>query len=124
MSIFGKIIAFAITGAFTWYVGRLWIQWVGQREQPGRGWRPSLTVVGLFATTVSTILSIFLFLHAQVTGGYPFYHPIELFCIRWGTLTALVGIAASIVGKGKVRPHLAVVSVINLLIWFSDATAQ
>src|SRR5258705_12873103 len=29
-------------------------------------------------------LSVFLFVHAVFTDGYPFYHPVELFCIRFG----------------------------------------
>ena len=70
------------------------------------------------------ILWIFLFVHASFTGGYPFYHPVELFCIRYGSLTALLGLIASIVGKGKVRPHVAAISALNLLFWFADAMAQ
>jgi hypothetical protein len=55
---------------------------------------------------------------------YPFYYPIELLCIRWGFLAALLGLVASIVVKGKLRLHLAAISIVNLLFWFGDAVAQ
>jgi Zn-dependent protease with chaperone function len=57
------------------------------------------------------------------TGGYPFYHPIELMCIRWGTLTALLGIVAAAMGR-KGRIPLAIISVLNLVLWFAAGMAQ
>ncbi len=41
--------------------------------------------------------------------------------IRFGFLTALLGLVASTVGKGKLRPHVAAISIVNLLFWFGDA---
>jgi hypothetical protein len=78
----------------------------------------------LCLATFSTALSVFLFIHAIITGGYPFYHPVELFCIRFGFLTALLGLVASIVGKGRLRFHVATISTVNLLLWLVDAAAQ
>jgi hypothetical protein len=66
---------------------------------------------------------VYLYVHALYTGGYPFYHPVELMCIRWGGLTALLGIVAVSVGKGRGVP-LPIISVLNLLIWFAAAMAQ
>jgi hypothetical protein len=37
---------------------------------------------GFTLASFSTGLNIFMTVHAIVTGGYPFYHPVELFCIR------------------------------------------
>ena len=81
-------------------------------------------VVGYCFATVSTVLSAFMFVHATFTGGYPFYHPVELFCIRVGTLTALLGLVATIFGKGRLRLPGGIVSGLNLLMWFADAMAQ
>ena len=81
-------------------------------------------VAGLYCATASTILNAFMFVHAVITGGYPFYHPVELFCIRVGSLTALLGVTCSIIGRGKPRLHIAVISVLNFLVWFADAMAQ
>jgi hypothetical protein len=64
------------------------------------------------------------FIHATVTGGYAFYHPVELFCIRVGSLTALLGLAARLTGRGKVRLAVTVISTLNLLLWFMDAVWQ
>jgi len=71
-------------------------------------------------------LSVFLYVHALYTGGYPLYldHPVELMCIKWGFFTALLGIVAAIVGKGRGRIPLAVISVLNLVMWFADGVAQ
>jgi hypothetical protein len=81
-------------------------------------------VIGLGLVTISSTLSVFMFIHAGITGGYPFYHPVELFCIRLGTLTAIIGLVAALAGKGKPRFSVVLISAINLLIWFGDAMAQ
>src|SRR6267378_490082 len=45
--------------------------------------------------------------------------------IRFGFLTALLGLVASTLGKGKLRPpHVVAISIVNLLFWFGDAVAQ
>ena len=64
------------------------------------------------------------FIHATVTGGYPFYYPVELFCIRVDSLTALLGLVAALTRKGKLRLPVTVISILNLLLWFMDAMAQ
>jgi hypothetical protein len=58
------------------------------------------------------------------TGGYPFYHPIEMLCIRYGGLSALFGLISSLLARGKVRLHVAVISAVGLLAWFMDAMWQ
>jgi hypothetical protein len=109
---------------FWTYVVWNWVKWFrsGQRDIPK--WRAITTSVGLWCATVSTILSAFLFTHSVITGGYPFYHPVELFCIRAGGLTALLGLAAALIGKGNLRLSVAVISTLNLLLWFMDAIWQ
>jgi hypothetical protein len=106
------------------YVIRQWVKWFTPREVITPKWRAVTTVAGFSFATLSTGLSVFLFVHAAFTGGYPFYHPVELFCIRFGSLTALIGLVSATVGKGKLRPHVAVVSTLNLLLWFLDAMWQ
>src|SRR6202035_5469008 len=60
-------------------------------------------------TTLSVALNVYLYVHALYTGGYPFYHPVELMCIRWGSLTALLSIVAASAGKGRGRIPLAII---------------
>jgi hypothetical protein len=106
------------------YVAWEWVTWFRPGKKVAPEWRGRTAFAGLCFATFSTVLSVFLFVHATLTGGYPFYHPVELFCIRFGFLTALLGLVASFVGKGKLRPHVAAISTLNLLFWFIDAVAQ
>jgi hypothetical protein len=106
------------------YVSWTWLKWLRTDQKDTPKWRAVAASAGLFCATVSTALGAFLFIHAAITGGYPFYHSVELFCIRVGGLTALLGIAAAITGKGKARLPVAVISTLNLLLWFVDAVSQ
>jgi hypothetical protein len=105
-------------------VASAWFRWLRQPERLTPKWRSTTFFVGLCFATFSTSLSIFLLVHAVFTGGYSFYHPIELFCIRYGGLTALLGIVTSIAGKGRLRLYAVALSTLNLLLWFMDAVAQ
>ena len=109
---------------FWGYVVWAWIARFKSSERISPRWRAIALVAGLCCATASTILDAFLYIHATVTGGYPFYHPVELFCIRVGTWTALLGIICAIAAKGKPRLHVAIISVVNLLFWFGDAMGQ
>jgi hypothetical protein len=100
-----------------------WVAWFRPKPKV-QEWRTAALLVGLVFTTLSAALHVYLYVHALYTGGYPFYHPVELMCIRWGSLTALLGIVAASVGKGRGRVPLAIISVLNLFIWFTDAMAQ
>jgi len=106
------------------YVAWEWLTWFRSGEKVIPKWRSATSLAGLCFATFSTVLSVFLFVHATFTGGYTFYHPVELFCIRFGFWSALVGLLVSIVGKGKLRLHVAAISILNLLFWFGDAVAQ
>jgi hypothetical protein len=39
-------------------------------------------------------------------------------------LAALLGLAAALVGKGKLRISVALIATLNLFLWFVDAMAQ
>jgi hypothetical protein len=100
-----------------------WVGWLKSGLQiPKR--RTIMNGLGLSFVTISSILATFLYIHAVITGGYPFYDPIEMRCMGIGTLTALAGLAAGIGGKGKLRISVAVISTLNLFLWFIDAVAQ
>ena len=108
----------------TTYVTWKWVTWFKSAKTIMQDWRGYASFAGLCLATFSTALSVFLFIHATTTGGYSFYHPVELFCIRFGFLTALLGLVASIVGKGRLRLHVATISTANLLLWLVDAATQ
>ena len=112
---------------FLLYCGSLiwcWAWWLKSKPKDLQNWRAAVLLAGLVCASVSVTLNVYLYVHALYTGGYPFYHPVELRCIRWGSLTALLGILAGILGKGRGRIHLAVISVLNSVLWFADAMAQ
>jgi hypothetical protein len=77
-----------------------WAAWFRTKPKV-QEWRTAVLLVGFLCTTLSVVLNVYLYVHALYTGGYPFYHPVELMCIRWGSLTALLGIVAASVGKGR-----------------------
>jgi hypothetical protein len=108
------------SGFLIWF----WAAWFKSRPKVLPNWRPAVLLVGLACATLSVTLSVYLYVHALFTGGYHFYHPVELMCIRWGALTALLGVVAAIVGKGWGRIPLAAISVSNLMLWFAAGMAQ
>jgi hypothetical protein len=124
MSPYSRLIPFVLFLPFWAYVVWVWVRWHKADQRNFPQWRAIVASVGLFCATVSTVLSAFLFIHAVITGGYPFYHPVELFCIGAGSLTAVLGIVAAVAGKGNVDGHVAVISMLNLLLWLIDAVAQ
>lgn len=124
MSVYSRLIPFVLFVPFWAYLVWAWLRQIKTEQGNAPKWRVGVAWFGLVAATASTLLSAFLFLHAVVTGGYPFYHPVELFCIGVGSLTALLGIVAAIAGKGKVDGHVAVISTLNLLLWLIDAVGQ
>ena len=104
---------------FCSYVVWTWVRWF-RLEDKDR----FTALAGLCFATASTGLSAFLFVHAIFTGGYPLYHPVELFCIFIGGLTALLGLVAALHGKGKLRLPIAAIAILNLLLWLYDALVQ
>ena len=100
---------------------RLWFTTLGPLVPRSRG----ATFVGLCLATCSTALCAFLIVHAMFTGGYPYYHPIEMFFLGLGCLSAFLGFVCVVVApKGKLSPHIAILSVMNSAIWFMDAVRQ
>ena len=101
---------------FALYCGFLrwcWTTWFRSNPKILEKWRSAVLLAGLLSFTFSVMLNAYLYVHASYTGGYPFYHPVELMCIRWGTLTALLGIVAASVGTSSGRIPLAIISVLT-----------
>ena len=106
------------------YVIWTWVTCLKASHKGNSRWRTIFAIAGLCCATISTVLGEFLYIHATLRGAYSFYHPVELFCIRLGMLTAVLGLISRVVGTGRVRLHLAIISTLNLLLWFMDAMAQ
>lgn len=88
------------------------------------GWRPRVTFAALLLVTISTGLAVFLLIHAGFTGGYPFYDPVEMSCIRAGFLCAFLAVLAAPVGMKKLRLSVSLLAVVTLVLWLWDGMAQ
>jgi hypothetical protein len=89
-----------------------------------RGWRAGASFGGLCVASLNASLALFLLVHSVLAGGFPYYHPVEMFCIFAGAILSLLGLGASVVGAGKLRLYVGAISIACLLIWFMDATSQ
>ena len=106
------------------YVVWTWVMRLASGDKAEPRWKAIVAVAGLCCATVSTSLYAFLCVHAVATGGYPYQHPAEVFCIWFGALMAILGIVSAIVGAGRLRGHVAIISIANFLLWFMAAMAQ
>lgn len=86
--------------------------------------KPGFTFAALLCVTVTTGLAVFIGIHAAFTGGYPFYDPVEMFCIRLGFFSALLALLAAPAGVRKLRLSVSLLALINLILWFIDGMAQ
>jgi hypothetical protein len=102
------------------YVVWVWVSWFRLGEKVIPKWRARIAVAGFCFASFSTVLSAFLFVDGSFAGGYS----VESFGIVFGLPTAMLGLVASIVGKGRQLPHVAVISTLNLLLWFMDGLAR
>jgi hypothetical protein len=107
------------------YVVWSWYRWARSSEEVSPKWRFFTAIAGFCVATVSTALSAFIWIHSIFTGGFSLIPAsrIELFCIAAGSLTALLGLVASLLGKGRLRLPTAIASVVNLCLWFLDANS-
>jgi hypothetical protein len=124
-AIVGTIICFALLATLCFYVVRSWMRWFrsgAKTVQPL--WRSGITTFGFAASTASLAAIIALIVHAVITGGLPYYHPVLTFAFRFGFLTALLGMIAALIGTGQLEVPTIVCSVSCLLIWLVEALAQ
>ena len=114
-------------GSLVW----CWISWLKLKPHVLTNWRTATQLLGFVCAAISTLLNTWLYVHARYTGGYSIhftfrdgysgFHPIELRFMQWGSLTALVGIVCAVASTEMSRVVLAVISLLNLLMWPADA---
>lgn len=103
------------------YVTFLWVRCRGGVEKVSPKWRAVTAFAGLCLATFSMALLAFFLVDWSYTGGYRLSYRAELFCTQFGLLTAFLALIASITGKGKLRLGVALISILNLLMWFGAA---
>jgi hypothetical protein len=124
-NVIGTIICDAFLAALSFYVARTWMRWSRNDPRPARPqWRSGITAVGFAASTVSLAVIVSLAIHALITGGLRYYHPVLLFAARFGFVAALLGIVAALIGSGQLEVPTIVCSGLCLLIWFVEGVAS
>jgi hypothetical protein len=124
-NVIGTIICDAFLVALSFYVAQTWMRW--SRNDPRLAkpqWRSGITAFGFGATTVSLAVIVSLAVHALITGGLRYYHPLLLFAARLGFVTALLGMIAALIGSGQLEVPTIVCSGLCLLIWFVEGVAS
>ena len=127
-NIVASVLAYALVLILSWYVVATWISWFRNKTKPiesrwGR-WRRNITVLGFALASVSLLIINALVVHAFITGGLPYYHPLLVFAFRVGFLSALLGMLAAFMGTGQLENPTIAVSGLCLLIWLVEAFAQ
>ena len=107
------------------YLVWAWVRWARLRAKfPPPRWRRVLAFMAFVLSSGSALWSVVLIIHALITGGFPFYHPVLLATIRLGLLASLASIVLGAIGKGVVRLPAILVAAEMLLVWFGEAMAQ
>ncbi|MBZ5571876.1 MAG: hypothetical protein LAO09_08360 [Acidobacteriia bacterium] len=120
-----SLIVYLLLIWFSVYVVRAWARWFrSETKLSDPRWRSGAAAFGFAASTVSLLIVIAVAVHAFITGGLPYYHPIFLLAFRVGLLTALCGVGAATIGKGQLETPAVVSSLLCLLVWIIEGVAQ
>jgi hypothetical protein len=121
----GIVIFYILLPACYLYLVWAWVRWarLTARFPPPR-WRSLLAFIAFLLSSGSALWSIVLIVHARITGGFPFYHPVLLASIRFGLLASLASMVLGALGKGIVRVPAILGAAVMLLVWLGEAAAQ
>lgn len=121
----GVLVFYVLLPASYVYLAWTWIRWAQLIAKfPPPKWRSLLAFLAFALSSASALWSIVLIIHAQLTGGFPFYHPVLLASIRFGLLASLGATVFGVLGKGLVRVPAILGAAVMLLVWFGEAVAQ
>ena len=120
-----RLAVYLLLLAFYIYMVRVWVRWLRATSRfPPPRWRNVLAFAGLLLGSASALWGAILVIHAHITNGLPYYHPVLLASIRYGCLASLLGLLFSGVGKGITRlPGITGTSV-TLLFWVGVGILQ
>ncbi len=95
-----------------------------RRRQTQFGWRAPAELAAWVIGSSSAILFVSTAIYAQVIGGFQYYDPDLLRIYRYGCLSALLGIALGLAGRGRVRLAVTALSGTMLILWLVLATSE
>ena len=91
----GSAVIYVLLMRLAFYVGRSWMCWFQSHPRlPEPRWRNCIALIGFAAASSSLGLILALAIHAFVTGGFPYYHPVLMTAMGLGFLLSFVGIVA------------------------------
>jgi hypothetical protein len=121
----GGLFVYAMLIGLCVYVVNAWLRWSDvRREIKSPKSRIAVTTIGFGSSSFSLAVIIALAIHALLTGGFHYYHPVLILAFRAGFLTALCGTLTALVGTGELEIPTIITSLLCLLIWFVEAMAQ
>jgi hypothetical protein len=121
----GIVVFFILLPASYLYLVWTWVRWARLTAKfPPPRWRSLLAFTAFLLSSTSALWSIVLMVHARITGGFPFYHPVLLASIQFGLLASLASMVLGALGKGLVRMPAILAAVVMLLVWFGEAATQ
>lgn len=121
----GVIAIYAVLIGLSVYVVSSWVRWFRTDVKlTNPKWRTVIATLGFVASTASLAAITALSVHAILTGGFPYYHPVLVLGFRVGFLTAACGLIAALIGTGQLKVPAISCSLLCLLIWFVTAMAQ
>ena len=106
---------------FIWTL-RHWVKSSPKVMEPS--WRSYTAIAAITLVGFSILLWIGAQIWAWVIGGFPFYDPVLLSFYRWGALTSLAGLLASLGGNGKLRWPSFGLSILMMFSWLAAATGE
>ena len=115
-----KAVHFAFDLLFAGFCIYVCLSWFRCLRVMPKGSLSAQRLVGAAAfasATISVGLWGFLLVHALITRGYPFYHPVEMLCIRLGMLLGLVGLVGAYLAQGELRRPATITSSVVILLW-------
>jgi hypothetical protein len=86
--------------------------------------RSKLAVVSYLFGTVGLVYQLYMFIHAQITGGYEFYSRPTLAYVQLGLLLSLAGIALAACSKGSPRVYALGMNILMLIFVLIEGVAQ
>lgn len=124
-NIIGSALVYAFLFALCFYVVRSWRRWFrAEVKLKAPRWRTGIALFGFLSASTSLLIIIALAVHALITGGFPYYHPVLILAFRLGFLTATCGVLAAFIGTGQLEIPTIVSSLLCLLLWLAEAAAQ
>jgi hypothetical protein len=104
------------------YGYRQWLRTPTNARQIGL--RTSLSLIASALVAASLVLFVYTGVRARTNGGFPFYAPLLLSCIRSGFVLGALGFVFALPSKGPLRWPTVILAVMVSASWLIVATNE